>query len=157
MRLRLVFLAMLVICLFALSACANPFLGILGGSSDAISVSSSASRLSGSSWVLARLHANGNNLNLVPTAPVTLQFQQGDDTYIGSSGCNYYNGAYVVSGDRVTFKFKSVTQVACVGPIMSQEVTYLNTLQQVRRYELTGHTLKLKDSFDEVILEFTAV
>jgi len=39
---------------------------------------------------------------------------------------------------------------------MSQEVTYLNTLQQVRSYELGGHTLTLKDNTNEVILIFTA-
>ena len=38
--------------------------------------------------------------------------------------------------DTSQLKFESVTQVACVGPIMSQEVTYLNTLHQVRSYEL---------------------
>jgi heat shock protein HslJ len=92
----------------------------------------------------------------VPTAPITLQFQRADGTYIGSSGCNYYNGAYVVSGERLTFTFRTVTQVACVGPIMSQEVTYLNTMQLVRNYELSGNTLMLKDRIDEVILIFTA-
>ena len=156
MRVRLVVIAALVICLFALSACANPFSGILGVANGATSVSSSASRLHGSSWILARLHTDGKNLNLVPTAPITLQFQQSDGTYIGSSGCNYYNGAYDISGDRLTFKFKSVTQVACVGPIMSQEVTYLNTMQQVRVYELSGKTLTLKDGGGGAILIFTA-
>ncbi len=156
MRVRLVIVAALVICLLTLSACANPFSGILGGSSTVTSESNSSSRLSGSSWVLTQLHTDGKIRALVPTAPITLQFQQGDGTYIGSSGCNYYNGAYVVSGGRLTFKFKSITQVACVGPIMSQEVTYLNTMQQVRNYELSGHTLMLKDRIDEVILIFSA-
>ncbi|HEU4784979.1 MAG TPA: META domain-containing protein [Ktedonobacterales bacterium] len=156
MRLRPVIVVALVLCLLTLSACANPLSGIFGGSSTATSVASSTSRLSGSSWVLAQLHADGKNRTLVPTTPITLQFQQGDGTYIGSSGCNYYNGAYVVSGERLTFKFKSVTQVACVGPIMSQEVTYLNTMQQVRNYELSGHILTLRNRGDEVILIFTA-
>ena len=156
MRDRLIFLTVLVLCLITLSACANPFSSIFGGSSAATSISSLPRRLSGSSWVLTQLHADGKNRTLVPTAPITLQFQQSDGTYLGSSGCNYYNGAYVISGERLTFKFKSVTQVACVGPIMSQEVTYLNTMQQVRNYQLSGRTLMLKDRIDEVILIFTA-
>lgn len=156
MRVRPVIAAVLVICLLTLSACVNPLSSILGGSSNDTAVSSSTSRLSGSSWILTQLHTDGKNRALVPTAPITLQFQQGDGTYIGSSGCNYYNGAYVVSGGRLTFKFKSVTQVACVGPIMSQEVTYLNTMQQVRNYELSGHSLTLRNRGDEVILIFTA-
>ena len=156
MRDRLIFLTVLVICLLALSACANPFSSILGGSSAATSVSSAPLRLSRSSWVLTQLHADGKNRTLVPTAPITLQFQQGDGTYIGSSGCNYYNGAYVVSDGRLTLKFKSVTQVACAGPIMSQEVTYLNTLQHVRSYELSSRSLMLRDGGDEIILVFAA-
>lgn len=157
MRDRLIFLTVLIICLLTLSACANPLSSIFGGSSAATSVSSSPLRLSGSSWVLTQLHIDEKNRILVPTAPITLQFQQSDGTYIGSSGCNYYNGAYVISGGRLTFKFKSVTQVACVGPIMSQEVTYLNTMQHVRNYELSGHTLTLRNNSDEVILVFAVV
>jgi heat shock protein HslJ len=155
MRVRLEIFALLIICLLALSACANPFIGILGVSSSPTSAPSSTSRLSGSSWVLTQLHSDGQIRTLVPTAPVTLQFQRGDGAYIGSSGCNYYSGAYVVAGDRLAFKFKSVTQVACVGPIMSQEVTYLNTMQQVRGYELSGQALTLKGSGGEILLVFT--
>ena len=156
MRVRLVLLGALVLCLLALGACDVPLVGIFGGSGSARSLPRSAATLSGSSWVLTQLHPDGKIRTLVPTAPVTLQFQHSDGTYIGSSGCNYYNGAYNVSGGRLTLKFESVTQVACVGPIMSQEVTYLNTLQQVRSYELGGHTLTLKDNTNEVILIFTA-
>ncbi len=157
MRLRLAVVLALSICFVSMSACANPLAGILGGSGAATSISKPTSRLSGSSWMLTQLQSDGKIQTLVPTAPVTLQFQQSDGAYIGSSGCNYYNGAYIVSGDRLNLKFKSVTQVACAGPIMSQEVTYLNTLQRVRSYELSGHTLMLKDSFDEVVLVFTTV
>ena len=156
MRDRLIFVTVLVICLLTLSACANPFSSIFGGSSAATSVSGPPLRLSGSSWVLTQLHTGGKNRTLVPTAPITLQFQQGDGTYIGSSGCNYYNGAYIVSDSRLTLKFKSVTQVACAGPIMSQEVTFLNAMQQVRNYELRGRSLTLRDGSDEVILVFAA-
>jgi putative lipoprotein len=156
MRVRLVLLGALVLCLLALAACDVPLVGIFGDSSKATSLPRSAATLSGSSWVLTQLHTGGKIRTLVPTAPVTLQFQQGDGTYIGSSGCNYYNGAYVVSNAHLTLKFKSVTQVACAGPIMSQEVTYLNTLQLVRSYYLSAHVLTMKDSTDEVILVFTA-
>lgn len=157
MRLRLAIALGLVICVVSLSACANPLVGILGGSGGgATPTAQPTSRLSGSSWILTQLHANGKSQTLVPTAPITLQFQQSDSSYIGSSGCNYYNGAYVSSGNHLSLKFKSVTQVACVGPIMSQEVTFLNMLQQVRSYELSGHTLLLKNGADEVILVFTA-
>jgi heat shock protein HslJ len=156
MRYRLRSTVALFVCLIAMSACANPFPSIFGGSNTGSVVPQPTSQLSGSSWVLTQLMVGGKSQTLVPTAPVTLQFQRSDSTYIGSSGCNYYNGDYVVSGSQLNLKFKSVTQAACAGPIMGQEVTYLKALQQVRTYQLSDHTLRLNEGGEGVILVFTA-
>jgi heat shock protein HslJ len=156
MRTRQLSVLALIVSLLALSACTNPFMSVFGTTSGASSLAGPPTQLSGSSWVLTQLHAGGRSQALVPTAPVTLQFQVHDDTYIGSSGCNYYSGAYAVSGDHLNLKFKSVTQAGCVGPIMSQEVTYLNTMQQVRHFKQSDHVLELKDAVEQVILVFSA-
>ena len=153
MRYRLAGLALLLLCLFTVSACANPFTGITGG----FSASSTTTALSGTSWTLTRLSVGGKSQNLAPTAPVTLQFQQNAASYIGSSGCNYYDGDYTISGHQLHLQFATVTQRACVGPIMSQEVAYLNVMQQVRSYQIDGKILRLKDGGNDVILVFTAV
>lgn len=160
MRYRVVYLAcavMLLITVFATSACANPFPGIFGDSSgSATPTSSPRTVLSGTSWRLTVLSDGETAYALAPTAPITLHFQRNDATYIGSSGCNYYDGAYTVSGAHLHLEFQNVTQKGCVSPIMSQEVAYLNTMRQVRTYQISDKTLTLKDGDNRVILVFSA-
>ena len=156
MRKCLACLAGLLMSLFIVSACANPFASISGGFSASSTMPKPITALSGTSWTLTQLTVDRKSQNLAPTAPVTLQFQQHDASYIGSSGCNYYSGAYAVSGHQLHLQFASVTQRACVGPIMSQEVAYLNVMQQVRSYQIDGKILRLKDGSNTVILVFTA-
>ena len=156
MRRTLVSVVFLLMCLGALSACDIP----LPGSSDTFSASSttpaSTIPLSGTSWALSRLIVAGRIQTLAPTAPVTLQFQRSENTYMGSSGCNYYNGAYAVSGDQLHLQFGIVTQRACAGPIMSQEVTYLNAMNLLRRFQTNQKTLTLNDSDGKPILVYTS-
>lgn len=154
MRKHLACLAGLLMCLFTVSACANPFTSIVGGFSASSTTPRITTALSGTSWTLTRLIVDRKSQVLTPTAPITLQFQQSAASYIGSSGCNYYSGAYAISGNQLHLQFASVTQKACVGPIMSQEVAYLNVMQQVRSYQMHGKTLTLKDDSDSVVLVY---
>lgn len=112
--------------------------------------------LSGTSWRLDRLAVDGHVAELVPTVPVTLQFQTDGVNYIGSSGCNYYSGSYVISGHQLQLRFKDVTARACAGPIMSQEVAYLEAMEQVQSYQMNAHILTMKDGDGRVVLTFDA-
>ena len=156
MKCSLASLVLLLVCLGAMCACDIPF----SGGSDAFSASSTTSApttpLSGASWSLTRLVIAGRDLALAPTAPITLQFQQDENTYMGSSGCNYYNGAYAVSGNQLHLHFGVVTQRACAGPIMSQEVTYLNEMNQVRTFRMAAESLTLIDDANRIVLLYTA-
>ena len=156
MRYRLACLAVLLVSLLALGACADPFFGIVGHSTTSAIPPAPATALSGSSWTLTQMSSDASDHSqpLVPTAPVTLQFQKDNATYFGSSGCNYYNGMYRLSGSQLHLDFKGVTLKACATAIMSQEVAYLNTLQRVTSYEVSGKSLTLKDVGGEAILEF---
>ena len=156
MRYRLASLAIVLVTLLALSACSDPFFGLVGHSSTTVVPPAPSTALSGTSWTLTQMSSDASDHSqpLVPTAPVTLQFQKDTTTYFGSSGCNYYNGMYQLSGGQLHLDFKGVTLKACASPIMSQEVAYLNTLQRVTNYEVSGKSLTLKDVGGEVILEF---
>lgn len=157
MRYRLAYILALFVCFCAMSACADPIFGIGGGSSAPTVAPHPTSALSGTSWKLTQLHSGGMDWTLVPTVPVTLQFQREDGAYIGSSGCNFFSGGYTVAGSQLNLKFKVITQKACVGPIMSQEVAYLNAMQQARGYQISGQTLTMRDSANRIVLVFTAV
>ena len=154
MRKCLTCLAGLLLCLFIVSACANPFTSITGGFDASSTMPKPITALSGTSWTLTQLTVDRKSRDLAPTAPVTLQFQQHDASYIGSSGCNYYSGAYALSGHQLHLQFASITQRACVSLIMSQEVAYLNEMQQVRSYQIEGKTLTLKDGGNQVVLVY---
>lgn len=146
--------ALLVACLIAFSACDIPIIG--GGLAGATTTQQPVTPLSGTSWALSELIVAGRSQTLAPTAPITLQFQRGSDTYLGSSGCNYYNGAYRLAGDKLHLQFGSVTQRACASPIMSQEVAYLNAMDQVSRFHIDGKTLSLDDGQGIAILVYIA-
>jgi heat shock protein HslJ len=155
MRYRLAYLLALIVCLCAMSSCADPIFGI-GGAPSAPAAPHATSPLSGTSWNLTQLRSGGTTWTLVPTVLVTIQFQRDDSSYIGSSGCNFYSGGFATSDNRLNLKFKSITQKACVGPIMSQEVAYLNAMQQVRDYQISGQTLTMRDNENRIVLVFTA-
>src|SRR5690242_3701928 len=142
--------ALLVACPIAFSACDIPIIG--GGLAGATTTPQPITPLSGTSWALSELIVAGRSQTLAPTAPITLQFQRGSDTYLGSSGRNYYNGAYRLAGDKLHLQFGSVTQRACASPIMSQEVAYLNAMDQVSRFHIDGKTLSLDDGQGIAIL-----
>ena len=152
MRRCLACLVLLLVCLIAFSACDIPIIGV--GLAAATTTPQPVTPLSGTSWALSQLIIGGHSQTLAPTAPITLQFQRGSDTYLGSSGCNYYNGAYSVAGDQLHLQFSAVTQRACAGPIMSQEVAYLNAMDQVNRFQIDGKTLTLRDSEGRDILVY---
>ena len=154
MRKCLACLAGLLLCLFIVSACANPFTSIAGGFDASSTMPKPITALSGTSWTLTQFTVDRKSRDLAPTAPVTLQFQQHDASYMGSSGCNYYNGAYALSGHQLHLQFASITQRACVSLIMSQEVAYLNVMQQVRSYQIDDKMLTLKDGGNQVVLVY---
>lgn len=144
--------ALLVVCLIAFSACDIPIIG--GGLAGATTTPQPVTPLSGTSWALSELIVAGHSQTLAPTTPITLQFQRGSDTYLGSSGCNYYNGAYSVAGDQLHLQFGSVTQRACASPIMSQEVAYLNAMDDVRSFHTDRKTLTLQDGHGKAMLVY---
>ena len=156
MRRRLGVLALLLVCLFAVSACDLPLIGDIGGFGASSGSAHYITPLSGTSWVLTRLILGGHSQPLAPTAPVTLEFQRSGGAYLGSSGCNYYNGDYTISGAHLRLAFGAVTQRACAGPIMSQEVAYLNSVEQVRSFQTDRKTLILNNGDDRPILAYTA-
>lgn len=157
MRRYLAYLALLLTCLLVMTACDLPLIGGIGGLGDSSTARQQVTPLSGSSWALTQLTISGHSQPLAPTAPVTLQFQASDATYLGSSGCNYYSGDYTISDHQLHLEFGAVTQRACAGPIMSQEVAYLNAMEQVRSYQRDDKTLTLKDGAGKPILVYAVV
>jgi heat shock protein HslJ len=149
---RIANMLLLLVWLCALAACDNPFISPTRPLRTPTPLRELA--LEGTSWTLTQLIVDGHGQPLVPTTLITLQFEASGSAYVGSSGCNYYSGTYHVSGKQLQLLFGSVTLKGCAEPIMSQEVSYLNTLQRVRSFTLSGRVLSLRDDQGGEVLAY---
>lgn len=80
------------------------------------------------------------------SAPVILSFQ--DDgaqaSVSGRAWCNPFNAPYVLrDGGRLTIGHAAATRMACPGKAMEFEAVFLDWLQALERYKITGRTLEL--------------
>ncbi len=81
---------------------------------------------------------------------ITLEFDGGDSTLRGSTGCNTYWAEYTADGESLRIANISSTRIWCE-PVerMQQEYFYLEALSNAERYELRGDELQIAS---EVIL-----
>jgi len=86
--------------------------------------------------------------------PVVLRFQ--DDgkqaSVSGRAWCNQFNAPYVLRDDsRLTIGHAAATRMACPGKAMEFESAFLDKLQALDRYKITGKTLELHAVDGEVM------
>ena len=87
----------------------------------------------------------GGSSPVVPNVQLTLTFNN-DATLTGFSGCNNYNGRYVLSGQTTEFgKGISIgplasTKMYCADS-MNLETTYLTILQNTNTYSINNNTM----------------
>lgn len=106
--------------------------------------------LDGTTWTAAAVDGEP-----VDHSEITAIFNDG--TMAGSAGCNRYNGSYATSGSEIAFPHAFVsTLMACEEQVMMQERNYLQALEKVTSYEITGGSLRFFSDGDEVI-SFTEV
>lgn len=72
----------------------------------------------------------------------TIVFEQ-DNKYGGFSGCNTYFGEYSISSaNTITLSNAGMTMMACL-PGMDTENKYVEMLQKVNGFKVSGHRLEL--------------
>jgi heat shock protein HslJ len=137
-------LCLIGICLTVAVGCASKGANTSAGPSD-------GSALVGRPWTLVSLQGNA----IVAQRPPTLQFdQQGGVTAFG--GINRISGAYTRQGQSsLAFGQLASTRMAGDPTLMRMEHTFLNALQSVDGYKLTGDELTLT-SKDVVVASFRA-
>lgn len=74
----------------------------------------------------------------------------------GSGGCNRVMGGFELDGDKLRFGHLASTMMACPTG-MEQEQRFLQSLEQVERYRISGSHLELLDGAGAVIARFEAV
>jgi copper homeostasis protein (lipoprotein) len=74
----------------------------------------------------------------------------------GNGGCNTFNGTYeILSGNRIRFSGIVSTMMACMG--VDYEKEYLDVLERVDNYTLSGDTLSLTKARMAPLAKFVAV
>lgn len=85
-----------------------------------------------------------------------LILKQQDRRVTGSTGCNTLTGTYtIVEPNDIAFDSLITTKVAC--PDAIYESRFIEMLEQVETYMLSGDTLALHSASEEEIARFTAV
>ena len=74
----------------------------------------------------------------------------------GSGGCNRIAGGFELDGDKLRLRRMASTMMACPSG-MEQERRFLQSLEKVERYRISGSQLELLDAAGMVIAQFEAV
>ncbi|NLC27584.1 MAG: META domain-containing protein [Campylobacteraceae bacterium] len=74
----------------------------------------------------------------------------------GSDGCNRLMGSYKIDKDKVEFSQMASTMMACQDG-MDQAAKFMQNLNKVERYSISGENLSFSNRDGEVILSFKAV
>jgi heat shock protein HslJ len=75
-------------------------------------------------------------------------------TISGVSGCNQYNASYEASGDEISFGPIAGTKMACPEPQGSTEARFLQLLESIATYEVSGRSMSMNDGDGTPVLQF---
>lgn len=116
----------------------------LGGC--AMATGSSMAQLQASSWQLQG--ATGDTFTL----------QVADGNVAGKGGCNRYFGGITQQGDGVlTLGAMGSTRMMCMGDLAGKEMLYLQKLEKVATFKVSGQQLVLSDANKVALLTFDAM
>lgn len=105
--------------------------------------------IEGTTWVLTELNGSA------PIEGTSIDLMISDEAVSGSSGCNQYAGPASVDGAQLTLgPDLASTLMACAEDVMDQERAYVEALDSVTSFEISGDELVLKDSDGTVVARF---
>ena len=110
--------------------------------------------------------ATGSNLAQLQASTWQLQGASGDtftlqvagDKVAGKGGCNRYFGGITQQGDGVlTLGAMGSTRMMCPGDLAGKEMIYLQQLEKVATFKVSGKQLVLSDANKVALLTFDAM
>jgi copper homeostasis protein (lipoprotein) len=113
------------------------------------------SPLRGTYWKLVRLHGTPVQVVEKQREP-HLILANFEPRISGSGGCNRVTGSFEIDGDKLRLGRMAVTMMACPSG-MEQERRFLQSLEKVERYRISGSHLEMLDAQGAVIARFEAV
>ncbi|ASX11213.1 META domain-containing protein [Aeromonas dhakensis] len=110
--------------------------------------------------------ATGSKLTQLQASTWQLQGASGDtftlqvagDKVAGKGGCNRYFGSIIQQGDGVlALGPMGSTRMMCMGELAGKEMLYLQTLEKVASFQISGQQLVLSDANKAALLTFDAM
>ena len=95
----------------------------------------------------------GNEVAVLPNSYIDLVFD--DEIAAGNSGVNQYSGGYETDGDTISIGPFALTLMSGPEDLMSQETTFLASLEAAETFEIVDDTLELFDTDGRVAASFT--
>ena len=126
-------------------------LGACGGDDGSDGDTQDPAALEGESWILTQMLTAGGQTEIVDVG-VSTSFD--GTTVSGNSGCNSYNASYEASGDQISFGPIAGTKMACPEPDGSTEARFLQLLEGVASYEVSGRAMSMNDADGTPVLQF---
>lgn len=127
-------------------------IALVGCNGGKLTDSTPATALVGPTWRLTTISGQP----VIAGGAVTATFSSGSRVN-GSAGCNLYFGRAEAETGRVTIGPLGSTLMACSPEgVMTQEYSYLRTLEAASRFEVRGDELRLGPSATEITLVFTS-
>jgi len=113
-------------------------------------------QLSDGPWQLISFN-NGNGMESNQTTAKIVVTFGADGKVSGNAGCNNFNGAYEVDGDKITVGPLAATEMACAEPegVMDTENAFLQALNNAATFTITGDALTIFDKDGSKLLVFT--
>jgi heat shock protein HslJ len=79
-----------------------------------------------------------------------LRLEPAEKRLVGFGGCNRLFGGYTVSGASLKLSPLGTTKMGCLGPQMALENRFLDALESVASYAISGSTLTLRTGDQEI-------
>lgn len=92
-------------------------------------------------WELDYIHSPNNKMeDLYPSKKPTIRFDEAASRISGNTSCNNYFATYKIDGNNLNFSAIGSTKMMCQG---NGEAVYLELLEKVNRFAVSGETLNL--------------
>jgi heat shock protein HslJ len=127
-----------------------PLLVVAGFGALLHPVSAGDNVLIGTAWQLEA----PSNASVQAERRETLAFPQ-PDRAAGRTACNGFVAEARVSGERLSIRIVSTTQMACTPPRDVHEARYLEALSAAQRFAVEGDTLRIYQRGEEAVLRFS--
>jgi heat shock protein HslJ len=114
--------------------------------------------LAGVTWYLIAFNQGGSSVSILPGTEITAFFD-GQGRVSGSAGCNQYSASYGGSLNSLSIGTPAATKMSCQSPpgIMTQETTYLTTIQGASTFSIQNDILTINDSNGRAILTYSKI